>query len=406
MELFRRHIHAPTTESSGGIPEVNPDAIISAVLMAVYIAIGATHLSILIRNKKRGKKFGISGMAFGLCNVRIITFTLRIAWTTVPRNVSLGLASTSFVYAGTILLYCANLIFMQRIVRAQHPSVGWSKAFSLLVPALFAGIIITIVIIIAAVVDSFFAYGAWAHHVDRSLQLYGLTFYAVVSFLPIPIVIISSLAGQLPSVKAERALSPIVKFGQGRMVHKVLLVVFTAAMLTLGTAFRAGTTYLPLVQSIPTDGATAHQKWYLSKAAFYCFNFGIEIIVLISWLVWRIDIFFHIPDGAKGTYAVDTTSTEGEAEKVLTTPPENSSISVRSSTCQIQGLGSQNPSRLTVRNSDVPSTVFSDYVARPSEESDCNRPSWDAESDPSIRSGSRLLVMHPNGSWRHSNVLV
>lgn len=289
-------------QASGELPSIVPDVPISIVLMVVYILAGAANMYLLITNKKRGHKFLFNGMVFGLCNVRLFTFILRTAWAVHPTNIRLGIASMVFVYAGTILLYIANLFFVQRIVRAQHPSVGWSKPFSALIPALVALIVVTLLMIIVAVIQSFFTLQKNIHRIDRDIQLYAQTCYATMAFLPIPMVLISTLAGQHPAVKARRQTTPVDKFGRGRMTHKILLVIFSACILSLGAGFRAGTTWKTPVLSHEADGKLAPQVWYFTKAAFYSFNFATELIVVFAWLAFRIDHMFYIPNKSKGSY--------------------------------------------------------------------------------------------------------
>ncbi|GAM85075.1 hypothetical protein ANO11243_030780 [Dothideomycetidae sp. 11243] len=291
-----------TNQSAGEIPSIVPDVPLSVVLLVVYILAGAAHMYLLITNKKRGKKFLFNGMVFGLCNVRIITFCLRMAWAVHPTAIRLGIASSIFVYAGTILLYIANLFFTQRLIRAQHPSFGWSKPISLLFPGLIAIIVLTLFMIIVVVIQQFYTLNPNIHRIDRDFQLYAQTCYTIMAFLPIPMLLISTAAGQLSSVKARRVHTPVDKFGQGRMTHKILLVLASSAILTVGIGFRCGTTWRHPVASHTATGALAPQPWYYTKAAFYSFNFIIELIVVFMWLFARIDNLFHVPNKAKGGY--------------------------------------------------------------------------------------------------------
>ena len=66
----------------------------------------------------------------------------------------IGIAAQVAVYAGSILLFLANLFFTQRIVRAQHPHVGWSKPFSISFPVLFFIIVAAIISLIVGVIYS------------------------------------------------------------------------------------------------------------------------------------------------------------------------------------------------------------------------------------------------------------
>lgn len=227
---------------------------------------------------------------------RIIATAIRIAWAVYPRNISVGIAAMIFVYAGIILLFITNLFFAQRILRAQHPRVGWSKPATALLPILIALIILTILALIAAVIVQFYVPDGEA--IALPIQKYGSTLFAVMAFLPIPIVAISALARLHPGIRMTK---PVDKFGSGRMRSKIAIVLLSALVLTLGAAFRAATTLLspiPLTTGSPPHPAPSPP--YLSKPAFYTVNFGLEIAVVLAWLALRIDRRFYVPDGARG----------------------------------------------------------------------------------------------------------
>lgn len=271
-----------------------PDVPICAVFLLLFICAAAGHMTLFRLNLSRGKKFVISGMLFGFCFTRIMATTLRIAWSVHPTSVKIGIAAMIFVYAGIILLFLANLFFTQRIVRAQHPHFGWSTPFSIAFPAMFAIIIGTILTLIVAVILSFYTLNETTLKRVRDIQLYGETLYAIVAFLPIPIVITSALARRW-----TRATKPIDKFGEGSMRFKIGLVLISAVLLCLGASWRAATIYLP---PVPT-AAGESSPWYFRKACFYIFNFSIEIVVVVGWLAARIDKRFIIPNGAKGPFS-------------------------------------------------------------------------------------------------------
>lgn len=248
----------------------------------------------------RNTRLSLTNDDEGFCFTRICATSLRIAWSQHPDNVALAMAAQIFVYAGIVLLFIANLFFTQRIVRAQHPHFGWTKPFSVALPILFVIIIGTILMLIAAVIVQFYSLSTNAARITRDLQIYGETLYAVVSFLPIPVVIISSLARMHPKIRNTKTID---KFGHGSMRAKIAIVLVSAVFLCLGASFRAGTDWLPPVDLRTTTGQLAPSPWYFSKGAFFAFDFSIEICIVLSWLVLRIDKRFIIPNGAKGPYS-------------------------------------------------------------------------------------------------------
>ena len=244
-------------------------------------------------NLSRGRKFILSGMMFGFCFTRIMANTFRIIWACYPESVKLGIVAQVFVYAGIILLFIANLFFSQRIVRAQHPHFGWSKPFSIALPVLLVIIIGSILSLIVGVIYSFYTLNPYSLRAIRDIQIYGETLYAVIAFLPIPIVLTSVITRRLSKTKKS-----VDKFGAGTMRAKIAIILVSAFFLCLGACWRASVLYLPT-----TASTNPKEPWYFSKACFYLFDFTIEWCIAISWLALRIDKRFIIPNGAKGPFS-------------------------------------------------------------------------------------------------------
>ncbi|KAL6713238.1 hypothetical protein ACLMJK_009359 [Lecanora helva] len=273
-----------TKASLGGFPTVKVDIPITAVFLFLFILGAASHMYILQVNQKRKHKFLISGMLFGFCMSRIVTMILRIAWTTRVTNIRLAIAANIFVYAGVVLLFVANVIFAQRIVRSCHPNTGWHPLFHWAFVGIYSLIVVTLVMLIISVIQSFYTLNANTKRIDRDILLYGQTFYAVVSFLPFPLV----LGGLILPRTTRRE-----KFGHGRFTSKVLYLMFASFLLCLGAAFRAGTNYAGGERPIN------HPAGYQSKACFYIFNFAVEIVVVLLYVIIRVDKRFYVPDHSK-----------------------------------------------------------------------------------------------------------
>jgi hypothetical protein len=106
----------------------------------------------------------------------------------------------------------------------------------------------------------------------------------VLAFLPIPVVAFATLL--LPR------RHHVEKFGAGRWRTKVQLLVFTAAIATLGAGFRVGTGFVPRPAGDPA--------WYHGRACYYCFNFLTDLVISAVFIFARFDRRFIVPDGAKG----------------------------------------------------------------------------------------------------------
>ncbi|KAI8716700.1 hypothetical protein NCS52_00964200 [Fusarium sp. LHS14.1] len=86
-------------------------------------------MAIFQLNLRCGHKFVLSALLFGLSMARIITNVLRVAWAVHNDNARLVIAASIFANAGILLLFVVNLILLQRVVRAYHPQICWSRTF-------------------------------------------------------------------------------------------------------------------------------------------------------------------------------------------------------------------------------------------------------------------------------------
>lgn len=277
--------YLPSTWAVGGAPKLDVDAPITAIFLFLYLCGAITHMVIFQLNRRRDHKFIFSALMFGFCMARIVTCTMRIAAICKPHNTSLSIAASVFVAASVLLIFIINLLFTQRLIRAAHPSFGWNRIFSLSLKLLYILIVLTISMVITCTVQSFYTLRPRTRRIDRDFQLYGSIFFAIVSFLPIPMI---ALALILPRK------THIEKFGSGRFRTKVFVLLTASISVCLGAAFRCGTAWkTPVPRSQPLPA-------YYSRACFYVFNFVVEIIAVYLYAFLRVDLRFHIPDGARG----------------------------------------------------------------------------------------------------------
>ncbi|KAJ5469096.1 hypothetical protein N7475_006848 [Penicillium sp. IBT 31633x] len=297
--------YTPRTASIGGQPTISVDVPICSVFLALFIAGAASHMTLYRRNLARGHKFIPSAATFGFCMSRIVANIIRIAWSCHLTNISLAIASQIFVAAGVVLLFILNLLYAQRMFRAVYPVIGWSRPFSWAFKALYALIVITMIMVITCVVQSMYTLNANTLRIDRDIQLYGQTCFAIVSFLPLPLV---GLVLFSPNRKT------IQQLGSGSWVVKVLIVVFASVLLCLGASFRAGTSWMP-------PRPVMDPAWYHSKACFYIFNFTLDFLVVALFFVGRVDQRFWIPNGSSKVrhYRRQDSENSTQAEKSETT---------------------------------------------------------------------------------------
>ncbi|OQD90783.1 hypothetical protein PENANT_c001G09830 [Penicillium antarcticum] len=213
---------------------------------------------------------------------RIVANVIRIAWTCRITNVKLAIASQIFVAAGVLLLFILNLLYAQRMVRAVYPGIGWSRVLSWAFKVIYGLVVVTIIMVITVVIQTSYSLNLNTLRIDRDVLLYGVTYFSVVSFLPLPLVLLVVLS---PNRKR------IEEFGSGSWIVKVFLVTLVGSLLCLGASFRAGTSWMP---PRPVTDPT----WYHSKACFYIFNFSIDILVVAIFFVGRVDQRFWVPNGS------------------------------------------------------------------------------------------------------------
>ncbi|KAJ4346088.1 hypothetical protein N0V95_005704 [Ascochyta clinopodiicola] len=281
--------YPPTHAGLGGTPDVIPDIPITAVFLVLYLIFGIIHIKILKTNKRRGHKFIFNGAILGLCKIRIITMSLRIAWACHQRNVGLAMAANVFVYVGAIILYMVNWFFTQRIVRAQHTKLGWSTPYRIVHRGALVLLIGSLLMIVVTSLWQFFTLNNNTLRIFRDLQLAGQTYFTVFTFAPIVFVLISLL---IPRHEID-------KFGAGRLRVNITILLIAAAVVSTGQIFRCVINWLPPVPLRNAQGQFQDPPWYFAKACFYAFNFVTELIVIMMYAVVRIDLRFHVPDGAK-----------------------------------------------------------------------------------------------------------
>lgn len=273
------------TAQIGGLPTVKVDIPICAVLIAVFILLAASHMTLLQQNRRRGHKFIFNGMLFGFAMSRIAANTLRLVWATRPTNADVSLVASVFLNAGIVLIYIINNLLAWRIVRSAIPHFGWNRAVRIvnrvMLWMILALILPLIVIIILRVKRPDLAHIKTASTVVGRLAQ---TYFLIIAIEPAFLLIFSY-------IKSRNG--PKDSFGKGSWNSKIIVLGISTVFAIIEAGFRCGTTWTPA--PLASDPA-----WWDHKAAFYCFNFGVDILILTTLLVGRIDRRFYVPDKAEG----------------------------------------------------------------------------------------------------------
>lgn len=202
-------------------------------------------------------------------------------------------------------------------MRARHPHIGWTKPFKILIPPVSVGLtVIGLIMVITVVIQTFYTLNPNTLRIDRDVQLAVLCWFTFVAFLPIPIVL---------AMLALPRRTYIDKFGAGRFRTKIGLLLASSALLTLGAGFRCGTSFMPPVPRTATP-------WYFDKACFYVFDFTVEFLVVMLYLLVRVDRRFFVPDDAAGPgeYSGDVVheKPEDDETEVYTLQPDGHTMSL------------------------------------------------------------------------------
>ncbi|KAL2017935.1 hypothetical protein VTK56DRAFT_1527 [Thermocarpiscus australiensis] len=289
--------YLPQTAQIGGIPTPIPDIPVSAVLLALFVLAAAAHMALFQANRRRGHNFAFSAVLFGFCAARVVALALRIAWAAHPGDADLSLAAAVFTSAGVLLLFVVNLVLVVRVLRAWHPAFGWSAPVRGGFRALVASVAAVLVMVVTCSVHSLFTLDAAARQREREVQLFSGVYLTVMAFLPVVVVL---AAGVVPRKEVQ-------EFGTGKMRTKAGLLLFTSVLLTLGAGFRAGANFAPRPAASPA--------WYHSRAAYYCFNYVIELLVLYTYAISRFDLRFYVPDGSSARRTYSAVHREEQASK-------------------------------------------------------------------------------------------
>ncbi|CAI9625884.1 hypothetical protein GT037_000698 [Alternaria burnsii] len=304
--------YAPLNAGLGGTPMIVPDVPVSVVLLILYLMFGIIHIKILKGNKGRGHKFIFNGAILGLCKIRVITMSLRIAWSNYPRNVGLAIAANIFVYIGTIILYGVNWFFVQRVVRAQHARLGWSTPYRIFHRGGLVVLVATLLMLIVSQIWQFFTRNQSKLDAFHVLFVIAQTYFTIFCFAPAILVGVSLL---IPRTEID-------KFGAGRLRYNITILLISVSLLSIGQIFRCVLAWIPAIPLVDVQRGIVELPWYLSKGSFYCFNFVTEILVIIMFAVVRVDLRFYVPNGARksGDYSRSRIDLYDENEKNLPLP--------------------------------------------------------------------------------------
>ncbi|KAI6875851.1 hypothetical protein KC323_g308 [Hortaea werneckii] len=182
----------------GSRPTVDVDVPILAMLLLLYLGGAIGNASIFLRNRKRGHFFPMSMAMFGFCMSRIATCSVRIAWAAHPTNANLAIAATIFAAVGILIVFVIVLLLAQRILRATHPKLGWSRTLSGSLKATYFGLFIAIVLVIAFTILNYFTLDSNLRNIAMWIQRAGILYMLGFNLIG-PVLVLLSLILPCPT---------------------------------------------------------------------------------------------------------------------------------------------------------------------------------------------------------------
>ncbi|KHN94381.1 uncharacterized protein MAM_07697 [Metarhizium album ARSEF 1941] len=281
LVLAGRQMGKPTAQMKrllGGFPTPMPDAPVSVMFLLLFCVGGFLHMNMYKANSKRGHKFLISGLMFDFCMVRVVTFIFRILWAYIGLHTSgVVLVGIMVQNGGAVVISAINLFFVQRLIRAMHPSIGWHPAFSqtslLLIWSCPA---VTMMNLIAGCINALVP--TQEKGAETVLKIGGCWNMMLAVTPLVWLFMASAKPGPTPE-----------NFGVGDFRAKASLLVFGASLMTVGAAVRLAVFF--------NQGGPDR---LFSKATLYITQFVFELLIVFVYAFFRIDQIYHIPNGSSG----------------------------------------------------------------------------------------------------------
>ncbi|KAJ8098657.1 hypothetical protein POJ06DRAFT_257633 [Lipomyces tetrasporus] len=322
----------------GDYPVRKHDIAGSVVCIVCFLVLAVVNMTMLRRNLARGHKFIPSGAMFGLCMARIITFSMRLAYTTHPTNINISIAANIFLAAGVVILFILNILFSQRVFTSRHPSLAYvGSLFYTVMRAFYISVIVFLIVLIVTTG----VYYHTNHTVQQGISQFrkvAMVYFVVSAFLPIPIVAaaywiprsekdetwpvhyahwIERYSGlyspdprrkpsaaefyaEIPQGETRRPVHVIPPPERGARQVSVALILIAAVILTFATAVRTASSFVVV--------SLLEKPWYDYRVTMYLCIALAELLVEIMWIVGRVDLKFYIPDNKWDKSASSTDS--------------------------------------------------------------------------------------------------
>ncbi|KAM0328088.1 hypothetical protein ACHAQA_005491 [Verticillium albo-atrum] len=280
----------------GLVPNTSTDIPVSAVLLVLYLASIISNILVLRQNKRRSTPFPFSILLIVYSVFRTVALVLRISYAAVQTNTNLAIAANIISNAGVIVIFVLNLLVSPSLMRrffGANGATGWRRKISTI--PFYAAIPFLPIMLLTTVnvtILTFFTTDTKVRLDCLTAQKVAIVTFAIIAFLPAPFAaVVAALSPAEENNTTANRGSFIARTlhpdgSPGSLRGNALLMLFGSAVLTIGAAYRAATLLSP--RRMPGDPA-----WYHERPAYYCFNYGLELVVVFAYLVFRFDQRFR-----------------------------------------------------------------------------------------------------------------
>ncbi|RDA84280.1 hypothetical protein CP532_3335 [Ophiocordyceps camponoti-leonardi (nom. inval.)] len=284
----------------GGVPNSTEDGLVTFIFLLLF-ALGAfLHLVRLIQNKKRRHRFFLSLPIIVFCISRTIYCIFRFAWAFLKPPFPRGVVAMSVILERDwfAVLLIPNLFIVRRIIRAMHPDFGWNKLFTMAGNFLVVSIAPIETISFIAFFVGIFAFGRTSVSGIKQALEFTASWNLMLAYLPL-VCVFAACAVPGPTIE---------NFGTGAFRLKTALLVFNSVNLAIGQTLR-----LALVDN---PEAALQGSAVAGKPVFYTMTFFLEALTVFSYLIFRFDNLYWVPDGSRGPgdYSRDSGDGNGSSE--------------------------------------------------------------------------------------------
>ncbi|KAK4222420.1 hypothetical protein QBC38DRAFT_375114 [Podospora fimiseda] len=266
--------YPPPAPPPGLPPTPLPDIPLSGIFILLYLLYIPLHLFFSTHSNPHSKPI-LTIILTIFPSLRIISLSLRISWSLNPSNLQLEIASTALTFAGVLLLYILNLLVSRRYVR-DYAISGYRPIVKGIFRSLIGIVLICLIMGVIVSVNVYFVSPKDKNVLRecRDVLLVSGTILAVLAFTPVIMVVLVGCcckAGDVVGIEKKRYRA------------RTELLVGTAGLLSLEGGFRVGMVYEARLVG------EEEVKWWEGKAAFYCFVYLVEVVVVYWVLAARFD---------------------------------------------------------------------------------------------------------------------